>query len=63
MAWARMFDVALSTALWAVAETIGGRAILILVLELVLFLSEVSTGLSARESAFVLSASLGGREA
>lgn len=41
MAWARMFEVALSTALWAVAETMGGRAILTLLLELVLFLSEV----------------------
>lgn len=34
MAWARMFDVALSTALWAVAETMGGRTILTLILEL-----------------------------
>lgn len=36
MAWARIFDVALSTALCAVAETMGGRAILTLVLELAL---------------------------
>lgn len=36
MAWAMMFDVALSTALWAVADTMGGRAMLTLVLELAL---------------------------
>lgn len=36
MAWAKMFDVALRTALCKVAETMGGRAILTLVLELVL---------------------------
>lgn len=32
MAWAKMLDVALRTADWAVAETMGGRAILTLVL-------------------------------
>lgn len=52
MAWARTFEVALSTALWAVAETMGGRAILTLALELVLFLSKVPTGLSAERFAF-----------
>lgn len=59
MAWARMFEVALRSALWTVAETMGGRAILTLALELVLYLSEVSKGLPAREVAFGFDCPLG----
>lgn len=49
-----MFDVALSTALWAVTETIGGMAISMLVLMLVLLNVQKFQLISLRETTDML---------